>query len=36
LRRAEVAECLQIAARTEMDVRRLIAEVKTAAVERAP
>lgn len=36
LRRAEVAECLEIAARTEMDVRKLIADVKAAAVERAP
>ncbi len=37
LRRAEVAECLQIAARTEMDVRKLIAaDVKAAAVERVP
>jgi RNA polymerase sigma-70 factor, ECF subfamily len=36
LRRAEVAECLQIAARTELDVRKLIADVNRAAVERAP
>lgn len=36
LRRAEVAECLQIAARTELDVRRLLGNVKSASVERAP
>jgi RNA polymerase sigma-70 factor (ECF subfamily) len=36
LRRAEVAECLQIAARAELDVRKLIGEAKVAAVERAP
>ena len=36
LRRAEVAECLQIAARAELDVRKLIGDVKAAAVERAP
>jgi RNA polymerase sigma-70 factor, ECF subfamily len=36
LRRAEVAECLHIAARTELDVRKLIGEVVGAAVERAP
>src|SRR5262249_248847 len=36
LRRAEVAECLHIAARTELDVRKLIGDVKSAAVERAP
>jgi len=36
LRRAEVMECLQIAARTELDVRRLIGDVKSVAAERAP
>lgn len=36
LRRAEVSECLQIAARTELDVRKLLAEVKSVAAERAP
>lgn len=36
LRRAEVAECLHIAARTELDVRKLIGEVKGASIERAP
>jgi RNA polymerase sigma-70 factor, ECF subfamily len=36
LRRAEVAECLHIAAQTELDMRKLIGEVKSAAVERAP
>jgi RNA polymerase sigma-70 factor (ECF subfamily) len=35
LRRAEVAECLQIAARAELDVRRLIVEVKSPSIERA-
>jgi RNA polymerase sigma-70 factor, ECF subfamily len=35
LRRAEVAECLQIAARAELDVRRLIVEVKSHSIERA-
>lgn len=36
LRRTEVAECLQIAARTELDVRKLIVDVKSPSVERAP
>ena len=36
LRRAEVNECLHIAARTELDVRKLIADVKSVAAERAP
>jgi DNA-binding transcriptional regulator LsrR (DeoR family) len=36
LRRAEVAECLHIAARAELDVRRLIVEVKAPSIERAP
>lgn len=36
LRRAEVTECLHIAARTELDVRKLIADVKSVAAERAP
>jgi RNA polymerase sigma-70 factor, ECF subfamily len=34
LRRTEVAECLQIAARAELDVRRLIVEVKSPSIER--
>ena len=34
LRRAEVAECLQMAARSEVDVRRLLGEAAGAAVER--
>ncbi|MFN0112834.1 MAG: sigma-70 family RNA polymerase sigma factor [Blastocatellia bacterium] len=33
LRRAEVGECIQIAARTELDVRRLIGDVKGIAAE---
>jgi IS30 family transposase len=33
LRRAEVAECLQMAARTEIDVRQLLSE-KSASAER--
>ncbi|MFN0086620.1 MAG: sigma-70 family RNA polymerase sigma factor [Blastocatellia bacterium] len=36
LRRAEVAECLQIAARTELDVRGLLGSVKSASAERVP
>ncbi|HKE02798.1 MAG TPA: sigma-70 family RNA polymerase sigma factor [Blastocatellia bacterium] len=36
LRRTEVAECLQIAARTELDVRRLVVEVGSPSIERAP
>jgi RNA polymerase sigma-70 factor (ECF subfamily) len=36
LRRAEVAECLEIAARTELDVRKLIVDVKGPSIERAP
>lgn len=36
LRRAEVGECIQIAARTELDVRKLIGDVKSIAAERAP
>ena len=36
LRRAEVSECIQIAARTELDVRKLIGDVKSVAAERAP
>ncbi len=36
LRRAEVAECLHIAARTELDVRKLIGDIKAPSVERAP
>jgi RNA polymerase sigma-70 factor (ECF subfamily) len=36
LRRAEVSECLQIAAQTELDVRRLIVDVNSPSIERAP
>ena len=36
LRRTEVAECLQIAARAELDVRRLVVDVNSPSVERAP
>lgn len=36
LRRAEVTECLNIAARTELDVRKLLADVKSVTAERAP
>jgi RNA polymerase sigma-70 factor (ECF subfamily) len=36
LRRAEVAECLQLAARAEIDVRKLIGETKGAGAERGP
>ncbi len=36
LRRAEVGECIEIAARTELDMRKLIGDVKGVAVERAP
>lgn len=36
LRRTEVAECLQIAARTELDVRKLIVDVNGPSIERAP
>ena len=36
LRRAEVGECIHIAARTELDVRKLIGDVKSVAAERAP
>lgn len=36
LRRTEVAECLQIAARAELDVRRLIVDVNSPSIERAP
>ena len=36
LRRAEVAECLALAARSEVDVRKLISEASAAIVERAP
>jgi RNA polymerase sigma-70 factor (ECF subfamily) len=32
LRRAEVAECLQIAARTEIDVRKLLTDVKSSSM----
>ncbi|MBL8189962.1 MAG: hypothetical protein JNK38_18250, partial [Acidobacteria bacterium] len=36
LRRAEVGECIEIAARTELDMRKLIGDVKGVVVERAP
>jgi DNA-binding transcriptional regulator LsrR (DeoR family) len=36
LRAAQIAECLQMAARSEIDVRQIISEAKGAATERAP
>jgi RNA polymerase sigma-70 factor, ECF subfamily len=36
LRRTEVAECLQIAAHAELDVRRLVVDVNSPSIERAP
>ena len=36
LRSAEISECLQLAARSEIDVRHTISDVKGAATERAP
>jgi RNA polymerase sigma-70 factor (ECF subfamily) len=36
LQRAEVAECLQMAARAEVDLRKMIGETKGASAERAP
>lgn len=36
LRRAEIAECLALAARSEVDVRKLISEASAAFVKRAP
>lgn len=36
LRRSEIAECLQLAARSEIDVRKLLSETKSASAERAP
>ena len=36
LRRGEVGECIEIAARTELDVRKLIGDVKGVIAERAP
>jgi RNA polymerase sigma-70 factor (ECF subfamily) len=36
LRRAEVDECLQMAANAELDVRQMIGEAKGASAERAP
>ena len=36
LRRAEVDECLHLAATAELDVRRMIGEAKGASVERGP
>ncbi|HYE74952.1 MAG TPA: sigma-70 family RNA polymerase sigma factor, partial [Blastocatellia bacterium] len=34
--RDEIAECLQMAARTEVDIRKMIGEAKGASAERAP
>ncbi len=36
LQRDEISECLQLAARSEVDVRQIISEAKGAATERAP
>ncbi|MBL8203686.1 MAG: sigma-70 family RNA polymerase sigma factor [Blastocatellia bacterium] len=36
LQRAQITECLQLAARSEIDVRQIISEAKGAATERAP
>ncbi len=36
LRPAQITECLQLAARAELDVRQIISEAKGAATERAP
>jgi RNA polymerase sigma-70 factor, ECF subfamily len=36
MRRAEIAECLQLAAHSELDVRGLLREIKGPPVERAP
>ncbi len=36
LRRAEVSECLQIAARAELDLRKMIGEATSPTAERAP
>ncbi len=36
LRSVQISECLQMAARSEMDVRQIISEAKGAASERAP
>jgi RNA polymerase sigma-70 factor, ECF subfamily len=36
MRRAEIAECLELAARSEVDLRNLLRDVKGPAVERAP
>ena len=36
LKTAEISECLQLAARSEIDVRQTISDVKGAATERAP
>ncbi len=36
LRPAQITECLQLAARSEIDVRQIIGEAKGAATERAP
>jgi RNA polymerase sigma-70 factor, ECF subfamily len=36
LRRAEIAECLEMAARAEVDLRKMIGEAKSASAERGP
>jgi transposase len=36
LRRAEITECLQLAARAELDLRKLISEATGPSAERAP
>jgi len=36
MRRAEIAECLELAARSEVDLRNLLRDVKGPAAERAP
>jgi RNA polymerase sigma-70 factor, ECF subfamily len=36
LRRAEIAECLALAARSEVDVRKLLSEATASVAERAP
>ncbi|MFM8394006.1 MAG: sigma-70 family RNA polymerase sigma factor [Acidobacteriota bacterium] len=36
LRRAQIAECLELAARSEVDIRNLLRDVKGPSVERAP
>ncbi|MFN6201150.1 MAG: sigma-70 family RNA polymerase sigma factor [Acidobacteriota bacterium] len=36
LRRAQIVECLELAARSEVDIRNLLRDVKGPSVERAP